>query len=117
MASDPHGYVIWSFEHDAWWGPGLWGYTHELALAGDYTQADAEAIVHRANIVAMNEQALLRTEAEAFGPPRFRVVREHNPHGGPGWAIYDLVERSLDGGWFADRAAADQTAAVLNRRS
>jgi hypothetical protein len=42
-------YVIWSFEHDAWWSPGRMGYTPYLAAAGRYTKADADAIVEHAN--------------------------------------------------------------------
>lgn len=42
-------YVIWSFEHDAWWRPGRMGYTPELDAAGRYTKAEAEEIVADAN--------------------------------------------------------------------
>ena len=61
-------YVIWSFEHDAWWRPGSWGYTRELAEAGRFTRAAADRIVAAANIVAINEQALLLSEAQVSGP-------------------------------------------------
>jgi hypothetical protein len=116
---DPPDYVIWSFEHDAWWRPGSWGYTRELAEAGHYMKAAAAAIVMNANSYSpqCNETMLLLNEAQASGPPpRYLVVPEHNQHGGPGWAIFDRHRRRLDGGWFADSAAAERTAAVLNRR-
>ena len=67
--------------------------------------------------MCVNEEALLVSEAQAFGPPRFHVIAEHNYHGGAGWAIFDRAQCRIDGGWFADRAAAEQTAAVLNRRA
>lgn len=56
MTDDP--YVIWSFEHCAWWGPGRWGYTDKLADAGRYTQTEAEAICAQANLVTFNEVPL-----------------------------------------------------------
>jgi hypothetical protein len=112
-------YVIWSFEHEAWWRPGRWGYTRELAEAGHYTQAEAAQIVVNANCHSpqCNETMLLLSEAQASGSPaRYLVVPEHNLHGGPGWAIFDQHRRRLDGGWFADRTAAAATADVLNRQ-
>lgn len=42
-------YVIWSFEHDAWWKPGRSGYTQDLYQAGLYTAEDAARIVEDAN--------------------------------------------------------------------
>jgi hypothetical protein len=68
----PHiteNYVIWSFEHDAWWRPGSWGYTTELEDAGHFTQAEAEKIVTDANIVEINEQAVTLSDATRHGPP------------------------------------------------
>jgi hypothetical protein len=47
--------VIWSIEHQAWWRPGRWGYTRELARAGRYTGDEALEILTRANIVRTNE--------------------------------------------------------------
>lgn len=43
-------WMIWSWEHMAWWGPDSWGYTTEKAKAGLYTRSDAQRIVDRANI-------------------------------------------------------------------
>ena len=37
-------YVIWSHEHDAWWGPDRCGYTRELEKAGRYTGEEAGEI-------------------------------------------------------------------------
>lgn len=114
MSSDPRTYVIWSFEHDAWWASGSWGYTPELAQAGRYSRAEADRIVANANIVAVNEVAMLLSKAESAGPPRYSVVPEHNHHGGSGWAIFDREHQRVEGGWFADRVAAERTADTLN---
>jgi hypothetical protein len=46
---DRECWVVWSFEHDAWWGPGGRGYTADLAQAGRYTQAEALDIEWQAN--------------------------------------------------------------------
>jgi hypothetical protein len=34
-------YLIWSNEHQAWWGPNKFGYVSELGSAGLYDQDDA----------------------------------------------------------------------------
>ena len=34
-------WVIWSYEHRAWWKPGDMGYTTDFEQAGRYTQAEA----------------------------------------------------------------------------
>jgi hypothetical protein len=64
-------YVIWSWEHEAWWGPSCWAYTTELAIAGRYTYGEAQAIVDRANLFSTVAQECLMTleEAELWGPP------------------------------------------------
>ena len=56
-------YVIWSFEHEAWWRPDRRGYTPDLKQAGRYTQADADAIVADANVVSVNEWAIRYADA------------------------------------------------------
>ena len=40
-------WVIWSYKHDAWWGPDASGYEKNMAYAGVYTEADARAIEAR----------------------------------------------------------------------
>ena len=69
--ADARDYVIWSFEHDAWWGPGRCGYVLELAAAGRYTKDEALAIQTDANRYRSTifEQALPLAEAERGGPP------------------------------------------------
>jgi hypothetical protein len=41
-------YLIYSVEHDAWWGSGGSGYVLSLALAGTYSRAEALDICTRA---------------------------------------------------------------------
>jgi hypothetical protein len=67
-------FVIWSFEHDAWWGPGRMGYTRELAQAGRYSEAEATAIVADANRYrpVEYERALPLVDALETGPPTNR---------------------------------------------
>lgn len=40
-------YVIWSFKHNAWWGPNEAGYTQNFKQAGLYTAEQAAACVRR----------------------------------------------------------------------
>jgi hypothetical protein len=62
-------WVIWSFEHDAWWAPQEWGYVQTLAAAGRYTEARARQIEAHANIVHRHERALSLADAERDGVP------------------------------------------------
>lgn len=45
----PIEYVIWSFEHKAWWRPDRCGYTEFLDEAARYTEGEAIALVDAAN--------------------------------------------------------------------
>jgi len=78
-------FVIWSYEHEAWWRPAWWGYTRDLAEAGHYTANEAEHIVRRANLITVNERAMSVVEAQTFVPepsiecPRCRR-RSFNPN-------------------------------------
>jgi len=65
---DDDRWLIWSYEHDAWWGPGGWGYTSVLAKAGHYERAEADRIVAKANIVKVNEVAVALAKASTFPP-------------------------------------------------
>jgi hypothetical protein len=68
----PELWVVWSFEHSAWWGPGRFGYVSDLALAGRYSKAEALDIERKANQylkVGRHEHAMPLTDAEAYGPP------------------------------------------------
>ena len=67
-------YVIWSFEHRAWWGPSHRGYTPHLDDAGRYSKRDAGDIV--TSSVWCEEVAMLVAVAEQNGHP------EYSPWGG-----------------------------------
>ena len=60
-------YVIWSYEHRAWWAPDRRGYTPDLTSAGVYTRAEAERIVAEANanVLAINQWCLALEDALA----------------------------------------------------
>lgn len=64
-------YVVWSFEHDAWWGPRHTGYTPDLAKAGRYSKAEAVKIVEHANRYRSTEyeRAMTLVDAMEYGPP------------------------------------------------
>ncbi len=42
-------WFVWSFEHNAWWGPNHCGYYTEVRAAGLYTEAEAKKIEADAN--------------------------------------------------------------------
>lgn len=66
MMADDALWLVWSYEHDAWWRPGGFGYTSTLAQAGRYERAEADQIVARANRVTVNEAAVPLAEAATF---------------------------------------------------
>jgi hypothetical protein len=66
MIDEP--YLIWSYEHDAWWKAERRGYTRVLIDAGVYSKAEAEAIVKDANIVAVEEEAVSLYAVPTFQP-------------------------------------------------
>ena len=45
---DGDEYLVWSNEHNAWWGPGEMGYVRRVADAGRYTRDHALRICRRA---------------------------------------------------------------------
>jgi hypothetical protein len=71
MSRGFYPFVIWSFEHDAWWGPGRMGYVADLAQAGRYPESEANQIVADANryVVRPNECALPLVDAMDRGAP------------------------------------------------
>jgi hypothetical protein len=48
-------YLIWSFEHNAWWGLDECGYIENIAKAGRYSLAAAERICLAANTGGIDE--------------------------------------------------------------
>lgn len=67
-------YLIWSFEHNAWWKPNEMGYTENIVLAGRYSPLDAGRIVTAS--ILLDEVAVLEQIAESKGPPSY------HPYGG-----------------------------------
>jgi hypothetical protein len=88
MPDEP--YVIWSYEHGAWWGPARCGYTVQLADAGRYSRDEAERIVASANIVQLNETYLPLADADTF-----KQRRRYVPPAVDSDAPLDLIEQAL----------------------
>jgi len=59
-------YVIWSFEHQAWWAPNRLGYTELLDQAGQYDDAEAQQIVRDANVVRQEELSMTVESAQVM---------------------------------------------------
>lgn len=56
-------YVIWSYEHNGWWKPGEWGYTHDLREAGRYPEERAKQVISGANSHGQINEALILISA------------------------------------------------------
>lgn len=52
-------FLIWSFEHDAWWRPNRCGYTKVRSEAGVYEITEALDIVNAANFGDEVNEALV----------------------------------------------------------
>lgn len=77
-------WVVWSFEHDAWWAANGCGYVQALLLAGLYTEAEAKEIERGANHpLRINEE----------GRPLAAVLREYRQQWGrSGPMVINLLE-------------------------
>lgn len=73
------GWVIWSFEHRAWWRGGMSGYTGELMTAGVYDFEDAKAICERANIGVVKEAMLPWPDWSKVSPLPARITESDYP--------------------------------------
>jgi hypothetical protein len=102
-ALDPDVWVVWSYEHAAWWGPNRCGYFADLLCAGTYTEAEAREIEQRANQyrppASPNERALELTGAIAEAAAGVPFMRPFGP------CVIDALLRSLP----APRAAAGES--------
>lgn len=66
-------YLIWSFEHNAWWAPARQGYTEIIEQAGRYTAAEAGEIV--TSSIFNDEVAVYHLCALHDGPPKYHPYR------------------------------------------
>jgi hypothetical protein len=111
----PTTYVIWSFEHAAWWRPGGYGYTPHLEEAGRFTGDQAAAIVAQANLYQPEEHERLLLEedaqrlgARALGELSGRDTMENNEmievtsmsRPDPSWRVRDITGHEHR--WYAD---------------
>lgn len=96
-------YLIWSFEHNAWWGWGRRGYVHKIGAAGLYTQDEAIEICEDANLAGLNEAMVpvstghIETEIAMYEQqqepePDYRQVTRD--------MAMDAGDRSLEGTWI-----------------
>jgi hypothetical protein len=67
-------YLIWSWEHMAWWAEDMDGYTPRLDQAGRYSYSEAAGIVV-GHIPAGEEVAITEYEALRNPPQEFRHDR------------------------------------------
>ena len=69
-------FVIWSYEHNSWWGPQERGYVSDLSGAGRYSEQDAGRIVTNSTLL---EEIAIEVHAldKLFGnlPPKFHPYR------------------------------------------
>jgi hypothetical protein len=92
-------FLIWSFEHGAWWGPDRRGYTPRLDEAGHYSREDASAIVAMANVVTVEEVMVSyddMIEALPFGRSDFDQVKMMLGHARVGFTAH----RTDSGGYI-----------------
>ncbi len=73
-------YLIWSVEHDGWWGPNESGYVNDVALAGRYEKSRANAICVKANRFCdsgdVNEVAIPESSVVKIRPTHLLDVPE-----------------------------------------
>ena len=74
-------YLVWSFEHDAWWGPNHCGYTNDIDKAGRYTAQEAGSI--HTNSIFLDEVAILESLALEHGHPKFHPIKGRQAAKGP----------------------------------
>ena len=73
MSEQERDWLIWSYEHDAWWGTNNRGYTKDLESAGRYTKREAARICCSANLYGdkVNEVMVPLAKANAWQLCRF----------------------------------------------
>lgn len=76
-------WLIWSVEHDAWWGPNRGGYFTSLELAGLYTEEEAKCIQASADSTRGERHDNARRLTD--------VLRERRDHGRSGQVVLDWL--------------------------
>ena len=64
-------YLVWNFEHGAWWRPGRHGYTDNIEDAGRYSAREAGEIA--TDSIMLESVAICEPIALRQGPPGFHV--------------------------------------------
>jgi hypothetical protein len=72
-------YLIWSYEHTAWWLPNSKGYTKFLSQAGNYTPKQAGEICAQANVINICEIMVSWHMASRFGAPTHHPYQQPDP--------------------------------------
>lgn len=96
-------WVVWSYEHDAWWAPNERGYVQDLSHAGRYTELQAASIEAQANSHGVvNEKAMALVDAELLingvdettMMRRVRAIVDDPTRHSPG-AVYTSMAREI----------------------
>lgn len=70
-------YLIWSYDHNAWWRPNECGYTERIEEAGRYTASTAGRIV--TSSIFLERVAIIEKVATDQGPPKFHPYDGEQP--------------------------------------
>jgi hypothetical protein len=70
MTEELYDWLIWSYEHAAWWCARSFGYTKDINQAGRYTRTEAMRICDNANRYSteIQERAVHVAEVASFNP-------------------------------------------------
>lgn len=94
-------YLIWSFEHSAWWGWSRRGYVQEIGAAGIYSQEEAEEICNDANLTGLNEAMVPLSKGFIEGQIAMYGQHEEEESGGVQYVTrsmaYDAGDPSMEG--------------------
>lgn len=70
-------WVVWSYEHDAWWGPSYCGYHDDLMFAGIYPRVAAKEIETDANAIGERKESAMSL-ADAIAAEHLRRFGPHS---------------------------------------
>lgn len=98
MITDP--WVVWSFEHDAYWKPNRVGYTQHVLEAGVYTKEEAHEIEAKAepgNELALHLYIVLDVAAGPNGRPLGNTEHRFLPVASVGHQLSVMVRNNYTG--------------------